>query len=328
MIIGKRSSLAVIFPIVLCQTIFAVGSAGDGVEELRLNQIQIIGTHNSYHVAQPAERRAELAKRNPSYASLGYSHPSLDTQLNSGVRGFESDVYYQPEGFFKVLHVHDFDDSTTCDTLVECLQVIREWSLAHPTHVPIMTHIEVKDRQYEAVPTKILPVNAPEIAILERGIRSVFGDDHLFEPDDLRGDYESVNAAVLDQQWPKLEEVRGKCLFILHNRGRHRQEYLRGNPGARGRALFNFAVPGDPDAAFLIRDNPSDGEIPELVHKGYVIRTRDGGPRNPTRVEAALASGAHLISTDYPMGEKDSESGYVVEFEDGTKYRRNAVSGR
>lgn len=325
---SKGSTFAVMFSILLFQTFFAVGSADDRVEELRLNQIQIIGTHNSYHVAQPAERLAELVKRNPSYASLGYSHPSLDTQLNSGVRGFELDVYYQPEGFFKVLHVPDFDDSTTCGTFVECLEVIREWSLAHPTHIPIMTHIEVKDRQYEAVPTKILPVNGPEIEILEREIRSVFGNDHLFEPDDLRGDFETVNAAVLEQQWPKLEEVRGKCLFILHNRGRHRQEYLKGNLGARGRALFNFSVPGEPDAAFLIRDNPFDEGIPDLVRKGYVIRTRDGGPRNPNRVEAALSSGAHLISTDYPMGEKDSESGYVVEFEDGAAYRRNAVSGR
>ena len=52
---GKGSTLAVMFSILLCQTIFAVGGADDRVDELRLNHIQIIGTHNDSMSCQ-AER--------------------------------------------------------------------------------------------------------------------------------------------------------------------------------------------------------------------------------------------------------------------------------
>ena len=293
---------------------------------MRLNEIQVIATHNSYHVQPEEPRFSEMIARNPRAASWGYTHAPLNEQLDSGVRGFELDVYYQPDGYFKVLHVPDFDYGTTCDTFVDCLGVIRDWSLASPSHVPIFTHIEVKDRQYPTVKTKILPVRAPELRILEQEIRSVFDGAHLLRPDDLRGPYASPREGLEKRGWPLLDEVRGKCIFILHNRGIHREEFLRGNPTLQGRALFNFAVPGEPDAAFLIRDNPYDESIPGLVRAGYIIRTRDGGPNNPSRLQQALQSGAHLISTDYPPDEPDGATGYRVYFDAGAVVRANPIA--
>lgn len=76
--------------------------------ELRLNQLQFIGTHNSYHIA-PDGALAVLA-RVTGYAeshkwpaaklfqALDFTHPDLTTQLELGIRSFEFDVHADPEG--------------------------------------------------------------------------------------------------------------------------------------------------------------------------------------------------------------------------------------
>jgi hypothetical protein len=55
--------------------------------------------------------------------------------------------------------------------------------------------------------------------------------------------------------------------------------------------------------------------IADLLAAGYIVRTRadDSGvearANDPSRANAALASGAQLVSTDYPV---PAPSGYVV----------------
>ncbi|MBI2424968.1 MAG: hypothetical protein HYV27_19230 [Candidatus Hydrogenedentes bacterium] len=298
-----------------------------GADPLRMNQIQVLATHNSYHVQPEEPRFSTMKKFSKEVADWGYSHPPLNVQLDNGIRGLELDVYYQPEGHFKVLHVPDFDYISTCDTFTDCLTVIREWSKAHPGHVPIITHIEVKDEQYAQVKTKILKVGQAEIDILDHEVLSVFDRAHLIMPDDLRRGAGSVREGLEKQGWPLLDEVRGKCVFILHNRGEHRDAFLKGNPTLAGRALFDFAEPGAPDAAFLIRDNATEADVPELVKAGYILRTMAGGVGNSVRRDTAMASGAHLVSSDYPKGEADRATGYVVVFPDDQTVRCNPVSG-
>ena len=293
--------------------------------DLRMNDIQFIATHNSYHVSV-----TDLPKDHPNYRDKtspewDYTHPPLDIQLDRGIRGFELDVFYQEAGYFLVQHVPMLDNGTSCDRFVDCLTAIRDWSLAHPTHVPIIAHIEVKDSRRSG-PGPILEVNRPELDIMEAEIRSVFEPEHLIEPDDIRGDYATVNEAITTDGWPLLDDMRGKVAIVLHNRGRHREEFLKGDPTITGRAMFNFAVPGEPDAAFLIRDNPTGKDVPDLVRQGYIIRTRAGSPANPDRVRAAFASGGHLVSTDNPPGVPHEETGEIVAFEGGATVRCNPVS--
>jgi hypothetical protein len=67
-------------------------------------------------------------------------------------------------------------------------------------------------------------------------------------------------------------------------------------------------------------DDPRDANIPRLVKAGYFIRTRADsglktkGPRPVARRTAALASGAQIVSTDFPPGEAQAQTGFVVEF--------------
>ncbi len=68
-------------------------------------------------------------------------------------------------------------------------------------------------------------------------------------------------------------------------------------------------------------DDPRDANIPRLVKAGYFIRTRADsglrtkGPRPAARRTAAFASGAQIVSTDFPPGEAQAQTGFVVEFE-------------
>ena len=85
--------------------------------------------------------------------------------------------------------------------------------------------------------------------------------------------------------------------------------YLEGHPSLRGRILFTNAAPGEPDAAFTeCNDGPAD-EITRPVRQGYLVRTRtDDSTRearvnNTQRRDAMIASGAQILSTDYPASE-------------------------
>ncbi len=303
-----------------------VATADDVDGSLRMNQIQVIATHNSYHVAPPPAMMKILIAADERMKEWDYTHAPLATQLDRGVRGFELDVYWQEAGFFKTMHVPVYDTGSHCERFTDCLKQIKAWSDANPNHVPIITHIEVKDEQYDQVPAKILPVGKLEIDALDAEIHSVFDAPSIFTPDDLRGDFASPNEAATSGGWPKLDDVRGQCVFILHNRGTHRAAYLEENPISKGRAMFNFGMPGEPDTAFLIRDNPGAEDVKEMAAAGYMIRTRAGGPGDTARLQQAIESGAHLISTDNPPGEPDEATGYVVEFEDGKTIRRNAVA--
>ena len=68
--------------------------------EPRLNQIQVIGSHNSYHIA-PSRAVLELiaATGRRRAESLDYTHRPLAEQFSRlGIRQVELDVYADPKG--------------------------------------------------------------------------------------------------------------------------------------------------------------------------------------------------------------------------------------
>jgi hypothetical protein len=313
---------------------------------LRLNQLQVLGTHNSYHIAPEPALLAALGDRG---RNADYTHRPLREQLAMGVRQFELDVLADPEGGryaspaaqrlaaglqpvapalrapgFKVLHVQDIDYRTTCVTLVACLTELRDWSRAHPAHVPIMVLVEVKDgapRDPDGIGfVQPLPIGPGELRALDAEIRSVFEASHLLTPDDVRGDHATLHGAISEQGWPLLREARGKVLFALDNTGDHRMHYLEGTPSLEGRVMFVSSPPGHPSSAFL-KLNEAMGEegagIRQRVAEGYLVRTRADVPTHEarsgdtTRRDAAFASGAQYVSTDYPEPSPFG-SGYVA----------------
>ncbi|HEV3137308.1 MAG TPA: Ca2+-dependent phosphoinositide-specific phospholipase C, partial [Pirellulales bacterium] len=88
---------------------FLAADGLESVEDLRINQLQFIGTHNSYHVRAPSKSGREVREWN-------YSHAPLDVQLDRGVRSFELDLHDR-DGVFEVFHVPILDEGTTCRKL-------------------------------------------------------------------------------------------------------------------------------------------------------------------------------------------------------------------
>lgn len=66
---------------------------------VRLNQIQVIGSHNSYNLGfAPSEEKFARMKFPKEYLSLEYRHGTLTHQLDGGVRQLEIDIVQDPKG--------------------------------------------------------------------------------------------------------------------------------------------------------------------------------------------------------------------------------------
>jgi len=233
--------------------------------------------------------------------------------------------------------VQDIDYETTCYTFVLCLQEIRAWSDAHPNHLPITVLVEAKD---EAIPDPLnlgfatpLPFGAEALDRIDAEIRSVFPAERLIVPDDVRGEFATLEAAILTQGWPRLSQARGRIMFALDNTGSARDLYIAGHTSLQGRVLFTDSPAGTPEAAFMKRNNPlsQPGDIEELVRQGYMVRTRADADteqarnNDTTQRDAALSSGAHFISTDYPVPDTRF-SDYQVTLPGGKIARCNPVN--
>ena len=335
-------------------------------QRVHVNQIQVIGSHNSYHAGFPPSARKLMGMKSPEgLHALDYHHAPLADQLSGGVRQIEIDVYADSKGGryahpailgmvakaglpadpefdphhmmdkpgFKVLHMQDIDVRSTCMTLIACLTDVRSWSKRHPQHLPIFILIETKEGKDRNLPNAVTPepFTAPVFDALDKEIRSVFKTDEMITPDDVRGDSATLVKVVHAGRWPTLAQARGKVMFLLDQR--HVEPiYTKGHPSLEGRVLFTNAEPGAPDAAFTEENDGSREEIDALVKQGYLVRTRSdentdqARTNDTTRRDLALSSGAQMISTDYPASEPSRWTKYVVEFSDGLVARCNPVT--
>ena len=284
-------------------------------EVLRLNHLQIKGTHNSYHL--PPE---ELVT--PQW---DYTHAPLDVQLEDlDVRQVELDVHWHPEGGFRVYHIPILDARSTCDTFIECLEVLREWSDAHPDHVPLFVLVEPKD---DIDPHKI----TGHYDDLDAEIFSVWPRERILAPDDVRGDHPDLRTALSADGWPLLEESRGKVLFQMLDSDAHRDAYLAPDPTLAGRPMFVRGGPDEPWGAFIEVGSVigREEEVQGLVGQGYMVRSTadstdpEDADTNPVRAQAALDGGSHLISTDFPAPVDD---GYWFHFPAGGPARCNPIN--
>ena len=320
---SPRSGRAVLlFPFAVLVLLLAIlPSCGDPEEPppkrvLRINQIQVRGTHNSYH----------LGPSRPITREWAYTHRPLDEQLGTyGIRQFELDVHYRQGKGFLVYHVPGLDDGTTCETLVKCLSIMKTWSDANPMHHVLFVLVEPKD---DVDPE---PIDG-HYAELDQAILSVWPKNRIVTPDDVRGTHATLRAGVLAGGWPGVDESRGKVLFAMLDGGKHKKNYLAQTPNLVGRPMFVKSNRDEPVAAIMLRDGPLDSgeEIRSLVREGFIVRTRADSPNpdeldpNSPRPQAALASGAQLISTDYPY--LPAMNGYRFELPTGPRSRCNPIN--
>ena len=291
---------------------------------LRVNDISVVGTHNSYKQPMPAEVMEALRRRDPDAAdSLDYAHRTLTEQLDHGARQLEIDVNYDPEGGyyarpghdspdldvpgFKVLHIPGIDNASHCLRLVQCLREIRAWSDAHPRHVPILLMFNAKESANAALVRSELRFDGAAFDALDAEIRSILPPGKIITPDLVQGAYPTLRDAVRADNWPTLDAARGRFLFAL-DEGPEKVALYRGNRmSLEGRVFFINTDAASPAAAYMTINDPiaDAAKIREAVKAGFIVRTRadadtrEARANDTRRLAAALASGAQFISTDY-----------------------------
>ena len=279
----------------------------DGV--LRLQDVQVLGTHNSYH-ERPDRPVLPLEPAN-------YAHPPLNVQLaKEHVRSLEIDVFDEPA--IPVMHSIMVDEQSNCPRLAACLRTVRAWSKANPGHLPITIFVETKAipgsrsrtvrqliHRYVA-DHSLTNWNGAGIARIDATVRRTFGR-MLLTPDEVRGKRKTLRDAIVRDGWPTLRTTRGKVLVVLNAGERLIDVYRRGAPSLQHRAMFVASKPGDASAAVISQDVPDARTFVALVKEHFLVRTRsdaegvEARADNLKRATTALASGATIVATDYPV---------------------------
>ncbi len=316
------------------------------LDTLRINQLQCIGTHNSYRIKTDPDIFKFVTtflsflpdELNPN--SWDYTHIPLSQQLDLGVRNLEIDIYNDPQGgkFYnrlgnvlvgkntasgvqelkqpgmKVLHIPDVDYNTHHFTFKSALNTIKEWSTNNPKHLPIIILLEDKETSVgNVIPvfTKALPFDENAVNAIDQEIVDIFGNSNqLFKPDDLRQNFQNLKTAIQEKGWPMIKDMRGKIIIVFYDNA----NYTKNHPNLEGRMMFQFSKANTNNAAFVIIDKSNKlSEIDSAINSGAIVRTRaDGGSSdaksgNTTKKDNAFMSGAQIISSDYYI--PDSRAG-------------------
>ncbi|KAA2221635.1 phosphatidylinositol-specific phospholipase C1-like protein [Chryseobacterium sediminis] len=340
-------------------------SQSQQLDELKINEIQVIGSHNSYKKAILPEVYSYLSQKDTqnSLPKIQYEHIPIPEQLDLGLRNLEIDVYadskggkyahpkildlvkttepFDPEGKmkkpgYKMIHITDIDYQTWYYTLEDCLKDLKKWSDRHPDHDPVFITLEPKDGKANQFGTEPEHYTSQLFDDLDHELKKYLGKEKIITPDDIRGSYKTLNEAVLSKNWPKVKDAKGKFLFVLDNNGENRDLYAKDHPSLKGRIIFTNSIPGTPESAVLFMNEPKkdDVMIKELVKKGYIIRTRadadtmEARSEDYSRFEKAKESGAQIITTDYYYPSKLFKSNYKISFDNNTYERRNPLTGK
>lgn len=303
------------------------------VEQLPLNSFQFFGSHNSYKTEIEPKVMEQLRSLNPQAAlGLDYWHEPLDVQLDLGLRVLELDIFYDPlfqdpqgalfsrEGPFPVLHVQTLDTGSHCMNLAQCIAQINAWTELNPNHEPLLISFNAKTDVIDQ-PGFVVPLafDAAAWQQLDTVLRQGFGT-RIINP-----------AEVLSPEgpyWPSLAEARGKVILLLDEGDAKLDAY---HSAVKRPALFANFSPDHPRAAIQVLNDPvADAvQIDKALKQGLLVRTRadadtvEARKGDTSRRDAAFASGAHFVSTDYYRPSRHFGTDYVVKLPGGGSVRCN-----
>ena len=309
---GHRTTAALMLLLAALLTPTLPAHAQQGLPgNLRLHQIQLIGTHNSYHIApyKSVGQLIQLAGKSVLQA-IEYTHRPLPEQLQHlQVRQLELDLFADPQGGLfanplarrllttsgqdpgpdpnldgslsqpgiKILHAAGFDYATNVTTLKTALQQIRQWSQSFPQHLPVMILLELKESVPNPPGVQLVPWDTTRMQELDQLILQEFPAEKILRPADLRhADDPTVRAAVISRGWPKLQDCKGKVFFCLDNEGPWVRRYLAAQTDPAQAPVFVSTDTTHPLAAWFKRNDPVTqfDEIQQLVKQGFLVRTR------------------------------------------------------
>ena len=140
---------------------------------LRLDQVQVVGTAQSYKQRPDSALMGLIRMGGKKDAeALDFGHARARRPAGQRCAGAAFDVAYDPQGGayknpagasmamdllpddyikamakpgFKVIHVLDVDYQSSCLALADCLKQVAAWSKAHPRHLPIVITLKTND---------------------------------------------------------------------------------------------------------------------------------------------------------------------------------------
>lgn len=308
---------------------------------LRLDQLTLVGTAESYK-QKPDGALVRLVRMGGGKAdaeALDFGQPSIPAQLDADVRALSFDVAYDPKGGlyknpaaanmamtlvpdayvaqmekpgFKTIHVLDVDYASSCPAFADCLKQVADWSAAHPRHLPIVITLHTNDAR-TPMPGATKPVACDQAALdaLDAEIRAVVPAAQLITPDMVQGKFPSLRDAALAHAWPRLGGARGKLIFVLDDSADKARAYQGGRKSLEGRAMFLATDEASPAAGFVAIADPvkERARIEAAVKAGFLVVTRaDADTREArkgdmSRRDAAFASGAQVVLTDFAVAD-------------------------
>jgi hypothetical protein len=319
---------------------------------LHLNQVQLVGTAESYKLA-PTDAVLSLISMGgkKDAEALDFGEPPIAAQLDAGAHALSFDVAYDPKGGlfknpaaasmasdlldpayvsamsapgFKVLHVLDVDYNSSCLTLQDCLTQVAVWSRAHKGHLPIVILLHTNDVR-TPMPGAVHPLPFDDAAFdaLDAQIKTIFKSSEVITPAQVMGSHATLREAVQAGGWPTLAQSRGKVLLVLDDSPDKVAIYGGMEQSLAGRMMFATADEASPMAGIIAIDDPvkDAARIAADIKAGFIVATRaddqtlEARAGNTNRRDWAFSSGAQIIQTDFLLPDKKIGS-YQVSISD------------
>ena len=281
----------------------------DGV---KINEIAIIGTHNSYQLLPTPQRRLHQKILNILYngekgTKYKFEMDTYTEQLEHGIRNLEIDIEAvdkNGEISFVVSHEPIKDNTSSAYDFAEGLREIAMWSDHNPNHLPVYLLIEPKGNVPSVCHMQNFSIEYAKE--LDKIPREVLGEK-LLTPVQIMGNYKTLGEMRMADDWPTLEEAAGKIIVLLHPCD-VTEEYINLDTTLSSQAMFPMLRTQDVDrdcASFILDNEPQEAKENNkktVDEKNLMVRTRaDSYPKfSDERYAFANECGSHIITTDYP----------------------------
>ena len=290
----------------------------DGV---KLNEIAILGTHNSYQTLATKETRflmniiEAITFEKFGLNTFDFEMDTLTEQLEMGIRNVEIDIETLDKDNkieFKVTHNSIVDNASSAYDFTKAMEEIKLWSDNNPDHIPVIIIVEPKSFVIEVNGMKKFSLDyAKEVdEILENTL-----GDSLLTPKDMLRDYASFKEMRENDDWLTLKEAQGKILVLLHDCD-VTESYIALDESIKTQKMFPMLRYDDRNESYtsFILENDAwnaDSRKSESIDEcKLIVRTRaDKYPDySDERYEVTENCGSQIITTDFPEKVNGNES--------------------
>lgn len=282
----------------------------DGV---KLNEIAILGTHNSYQRLATAETRFAMNIVDTiTFKKLGlntfdFEMDTLTEQLEMGVRNVEIDIETLDKDDkieFKVTHNSIVDNASSAYDFTKALQEIKMWSDNNPRHIPVIVIVEPKSFVIEINGMKKFSLEYAKE--LDKIVEETLGDS-LLTPEDMLRDYQSFKEMRGNDDWISLKEAQGKILVLLHDCD-VTESYIALDETIKTQKMFPMLRYDDRNetyTSFILENDAfraNERKAENINESNLIVRTRaDVYPNySDERYEVIETCGSQIITTDFP----------------------------